>query len=149
MAEQQQPQSGDSYRQALLKWSVHHYKLPHVDDRAFAKWYTEVQVPQIMKIAKRHGILKYSLYITPSYLRDYFEAEIKEIKTAPGWKLAPFDVTAAYWADSPEKLKAMLADPDWENIIIAGEKPWIDTERADCQIGWDNTYLEDGKIINV
>ena len=82
-------------------------------------------------------------------MRKRFEGEIKEIKTEPGWKLAPFDVTSSYWSDSPEKLKAMLADPDWENIVIASEKPWIDTERADCQVGWENTYLEDGKIINV
>lgn len=60
MAEQQ-PQDGASYRQTLLKWSVHHYKLPHVDDQEFAQWYTEVQVPQMMKTVQRHGILKYSL----------------------------------------------------------------------------------------
>ena len=60
MAEQQS-QEGASYRQMLLKWSIHHYKLPHVDDAEFAKWYTEVQVPQMMKIVQRHGIVKYTL----------------------------------------------------------------------------------------
>ena len=81
-------------------------------------------------------------------MHNHFEAELKESKPVLRWKLAPFDVTSAYWSDSPEKPKAMLADPDWENIVVAGEKPWIDTERADCQIGWDNVYLEDGKIMN-
>ncbi|KAF3018953.1 hypothetical protein E8E14_011900 [Neopestalotiopsis sp. 37M] len=146
MADQEPEQN---VRKMLLKWSVHHYKLPEVDDQAFAKWYTEVQVPQMMKIVQKHGILKYTLYITPSYLRQGFEAEIKEQKSAPGWKLAPFDVTSNYWVDDPDKLKAMLADPDWENIVIASERPWIDTERAECQVGFETTFLEDGDIVNV
>lgn len=55
----QEPQQ--DVRKMLLKWSAHHYKLPEVDDQAFAKWYTEVQVPQMMKIVQRHGIAKYTL----------------------------------------------------------------------------------------
>lgn len=59
----QEPQQ--DVRKMLLKWSVHHYKLPEVDDQAFAKWYTEVQVPQMMKIVQRHGIAKYTLVSIP------------------------------------------------------------------------------------
>jgi hypothetical protein len=82
-------------------------------------------------------------------LRQSFEAEIKEQKEAPGWKLAPFDVTSTYWVDDPDKLKALLADPDWENNVIASEKPWIDTERAECQVGFETTFIENGEIVNV
>lgn len=43
----------------------------------------------------------------------------------------------------------MLTDPDWEGKVVAFEKDWIDTSRAETQIGWETAFLQDGKIVNV
>lgn len=53
MAEQQ--------AQPLLKFSAHHYRAEGVDEQAFAKWYTEEQIPRMIKIIQKHGILHYRL----------------------------------------------------------------------------------------
>lgn len=62
--------------------------------------------------------------------------------------MAPYDVTSSYWA-TPEQLRAMLADPDWEGKVVAFERDWIDTSRESTQIGWESAFLQDGKIVNV
>lgn len=70
------------------------------------------------------------------------------LKGIPGWKFAPFDVTASIWGE-PDQLRALLSDPEWHSKVIAFEKGWIDTERAETQIGWETDFLKDGKIVNV
>lgn len=61
MAEQQ--------AQPLLKFSAHHYRAEGVDEQAFAKWYTEEQIPRMIKIIQKHGILHYRLVsLKPVYL---------------------------------------------------------------------------------
>ncbi|KUI64395.1 hypothetical protein VM1G_11192 [Cytospora mali] len=147
MAEQQNQQA-----QAipLLKFSAHHYRAEGVDEQAFAKWYQEEQIPRMMNLLKKHGIDRYKLYITPASLRSVFQEDLVKLKgTLPGWKMAPFDVTSSYWVTDPDKLRGLLSDPDWEGKVVAFEKDWIDTSKAEVQIGWESTYLEDGEIVNV
>lgn len=79
-----------------------------------------------------------------------FQEDLDKLKgTLPGWKMAPYDVTSSYWVSDPDKLRALLTDPDWEGKVVAFEKEWIDTSRAEVQIGWENAYLEDGEIVNI
>ncbi|KAI1496489.1 hypothetical protein F5X99DRAFT_424651 [Biscogniauxia marginata] len=147
MAEQQP--STEPERQMFLKWSIHHYKLPSVDDKEFSRWYQEEQIPRMIKIIQRHGVEHYDLYITPSSMRELFRQEIGEAKPGlSGWTLSQSDATSSYWVSDPEKLKAMLADPDWANVVVASEKGWIYIGRAEVQIGWENSYIEDGQVVN-
>lgn len=62
--------------------------------------------------------------------------------------MSPADVTSSYWG-TPDQLRAMLSDPDWNGKVVAFEKGWIDTSRAETQIGFETDFLQDGEIINV
>lgn len=62
--------------------------------------------------------------------------------------MTQYDVTSSYWA-TPDQFRAMLTDPDWQGKVIKFEEGWIDTSRAECQIGWETTFLQDGNIVNV
>lgn len=63
--------------------------------------------------------------------------------------MTPYDVTSSYWVSDPATLRELLTDPDWEGKVVAFEKDWIDTSRAEVQIGWETTYLEGGEMVNV
>lgn len=45
----------------LLKFSAHHFRAESVDEQAFAKWYQEEQIPRMIKIIQKHGIVHYQL----------------------------------------------------------------------------------------
>lgn len=62
--------------------------------------------------------------------------------------MAPYDVTSSYWA-IPDQLRAMLSDPDWNGKVVAFEKAWIDTSRAETQFGFETNFLQHGKVVNV
>lgn len=89
-------------------------------------------------------------YFTPSAFKTQFQEDLDKFKggSAAGWNMAPYDATTIYWTTDPQKIRNMLADPDWEDKVIKFEKGWIDQTKVDVQIGTQTTYLEDGKIIN-
>jgi len=88
-------------------------------------------------------------FITPASLRTFFQADLDKLKgSLPGWKMTQYDVTSSYWA-TPDQLRALLTDPNWEGKVVKFEEGWIDTSRAECQIGWESVYLQDGEIVNV
>lgn len=88
-------------------------------------------------------------FITPASLRTFFQADLDNLKgSLPGWKMAQYDVTSSYWA-TPDQLRAMLTDSDWEGKVIKFEEGWIDKSRGETQIGWESAFLQDGKIVNV
>lgn len=83
--------------------------------------------------------LRFKITLVPLMIQIEFkfhnQADLDNLKGAlPGWKLTPYDVTSSYWA-TPEQLRAMLTDPDWEGKVIKFEKVWMDTSRAETQIG--------------
>lgn len=83
-------------------------------------------------------------------MRSVFQEDLDKLKgSLPGWKMTPYDVTSSYWVSDPATLRELLTDPDWEGKVVAFEKDWIDTSRAEVQIGWETTYLEGGEMVNV
>lgn len=61
--------------------------------------------------------------------------------------MADFDVTTTYWVTDPDQLRNMLSDPEWDEQVQDVEEGWIDQDRASIQVGWETTYVDDGKII--
>lgn len=56
MAEQSTQQA-----QPQLRFTAHHYREKGVDEQAFAKWYTEEQMPRMIRLVQKHGIKGYNL----------------------------------------------------------------------------------------
>ncbi|KAI0434042.1 hypothetical protein F5Y09DRAFT_20152 [Xylaria sp. FL1042] len=140
MAESQAPAQ-------LLKFTVQHYKNPNVSDEAFMKWYQEEHRPRMVKLVHKHNVARYSLFLTPSFLRSAFQEDLQKFRGKQGWKMADFDVTTTYWVTDPDHLRNMLSDPEWDEQVQDVEEGWIDQDRASIQVGWETTYVDDGKII--
>ncbi|ROW02527.1 hypothetical protein VMCG_06052 [Cytospora schulzeri] len=134
----------------LLKLSVLHYRNQLHDEETWTKWYTEEMLPRFIPIVHRHGIERVETYFTPSTFKQMFQADLDQMKggSAAGWNMAPYDAATIYWFSDPQKLRNMLADPDWEGKVAKFEKDWIDLTKVDVQIGTQTTYIEDGKIVN-
>ncbi|KAI1401840.1 hypothetical protein F4819DRAFT_456887 [Hypoxylon fuscum] len=147
MTEQQKQGQGDSPQKPLLKFSVMHYKKEGVSDEAFKKWFEEEQIPQSITMFKKYNIARYSMYLTPSILREKFDQELKERRNT-NWKMADFSAVTSYWVHDPDDLRNVLASPEWAEKIAGPETDWVNMESAVVLAGFETVYLEDGKIIN-
>ncbi|KAK4206210.1 hypothetical protein QBC37DRAFT_329206 [Rhypophila decipiens] len=134
----------------MFQITVLHYRHPSKDEESWTRWYLEEQIPRFMPIAKKHGIDRCELYLTPNRYKERFRNDMKDFKggCASSYHLAPYDAAVTYWVTDPQKIMNMLADPDFDNKALAFENGWTDQKKIDLQIGTQTTFLEDGKIIN-
>lgn len=66
----------------------------------------------------------------------------------PGWKIDAHDVMISVWIRTPESMMAIVTDPDFQ-ALIAGDDEVIDNDKATVTAGWEEVYVEDGKIVNI
>lgn len=71
-----------------------------------------------------------------------------EGKLPPGWSIAEHDITIEFWVRSEAQMMEILHDPDFQ-ALLAEEGDMVDAERAELTVGWEEVYVEDGKVVNV
>lgn len=60
--------------------------------------------------------------------------------------MAPYDSASIYWTNDFQNIRNMLADPDWTTKVAKSSEGWLDTKRADVQIGVQTTFIDNGNI---
>ncbi|KAL1856443.1 hypothetical protein Daus18300_010710 [Diaporthe australafricana] len=134
----------------MLKVSVLHYRDQSQDEGTFIKWWNEEHMPTIMPIALRHGIERVELYVTSSSFKQRFQQDLQKLKggSAAGWNMAPYDAASIYWTTDFQNIRNMLNDPDWEAKVTGSAEGWLDTSKADVQVGTQTTFIDNGKVVN-
>lgn len=79
--------------------------------------------------------------------RDLFKDKIAWA-ARPGFVIDDHDIQISVWVRTTEQMFAILTDPDFQQLT-AEEMHLVDMERATVVAGWEEVYVEDGKIVNV
>ncbi|KAI1498411.1 hypothetical protein F5X99DRAFT_420644 [Biscogniauxia marginata] len=94
---------------------------------AFIKWMVEEHLPIAMPIFKRHGMLGYSLFVTPVSLNGALKEEMSKLRLS--WDFADFDCFIEYTLPSVEAIKKVVYDPDWP-VAVKDQDDWVDMSKA-------------------
>ncbi|KAI1167691.1 hypothetical protein F5B18DRAFT_600976 [Nemania serpens] len=130
-----------------LKYTVTHYRRPEHTHDAFVKWITEEHLPLAMPVLKKHGVLGYSLFVTPPPLNEAMKAQMGRMR--PTWDFADFDFFIEYLVPDLGAITNVVSDPDWQ-VAIADQEKWVDTSKALVSVGYSIPYLlETGEVVNV
>ncbi|KUL85917.1 hypothetical protein ZTR_06349 [Talaromyces verruculosus] len=148
-----------------LKYTVTHYRQPHLTHEEFMKWIVDEHLPLAMPVFKKHGVLSYTLartshhlhqtlstnlngqFVTPASMNEPLKEAM--IKLRPTWDYADYDCIIEYLMPSPEAMTNMQQDPGWHASIKDQEK-WVDVSRALLTVGYAVPYLtESGEIMNM
>ncbi|KAI1478080.1 hypothetical protein F4774DRAFT_175475 [Daldinia eschscholtzii] len=130
-----------------LKYTVSHYRKPEHTHEPFVEWMVEEHLPLAMPVFKRHGLLGYSLFVTPAALDEAVKQEVG--KARPTWEFAECDCYTEYTPPSPETIKNVTSDPDW-HIAVKDEEDWVDITRVECAVGYSTPYLlETSEVVNM
>ncbi|KAF2005803.1 hypothetical protein P154DRAFT_615757 [Amniculicola lignicola CBS 123094] len=136
-------------KETVLKLSSCRYKHPDVSDQEFHDYASNFVAARAAAIALKHGVLKMSQYHSPSSVKALTSADGPLFwALAPGFNILPYDLYIEIWVRKAEDLTAMVTDPDFQ-ALVAEEGPKAVNDRGDWIIGWDEVYIEDGKIVNV
>ncbi|EMR69404.1 hypothetical protein UCREL1_3588 [Eutypa lata UCREL1] len=130
-----------------LKYTVTHYRKQQHTHEAFIKWIVEEHLPVAMPIFKKHGILAYSLFVTPAPLNGALKQEMGKFR--PTWDFADFDCVLEYTIPNMQVIKNVMSDPDW-SAAIKGQEDWVDTTKTLVSLGFSTPFLlETGEVVNM
>jgi hypothetical protein len=79
-------------------------------------------------------------------MRDIIEEKLPWA-VRPGWKIDDHDAVIQVYIKTPEQMMAIVSDPDFQSLI-AGDDDFVDASKASVTAGWEEVYVEDGKIVN-
>ncbi|GAP92556.1 putative dimeric alpha-beta barrel [Rosellinia necatrix] len=130
-----------------LKYTVTHYRKPEHTHEEFIKWIVDVHLPLAVPIFKRHGVIGYSLFVTPESLNTGLKEEMSKFR--PTWEFADFDCFIEYTLADMGVIKKVMSDPDWPKAIEQ-QDDWVDMTKALLSVGYSTPYLlETGEVVNL
>lgn len=152
-------------KETLLKFTARRYKTAHTSEEDFHTFATRYHAGKAALIQVRHGILgvRHVLHthhpLPPSLLtasQSFKPAALRALltegplaaKKPPTWTVDDHDFEVVYYFRSIEQLGSFLEDPEFQEIQVE-EANLADQERALLSIGWEEVYVEDGKVVNI
>ena len=85
-------------------------------------------------------------YFTPRSFRD--AAQGLNAKRGNPWIVRDYDAQVEFLFRDMDTFYKGAADPDFQ-ALQAEEAPFVSGIHAEVSIGWVQTYVKDGKIVNV
>ena len=101
---------------------------------------------QAAKIHAKHGIVAYNQVFTPQPLRQAM-AEMNHRRNR-SWVVDDHDMTVEFYFRSFAELSKVTSDPDFQRLQTE-EEPYINRTHTVCTLGWVETYVENGQVVNV
>ncbi|ORY71789.1 uncharacterized protein BCR38DRAFT_331970 [Pseudomassariella vexata] len=133
-------------KKRLLRMTVAHYRQPHVSEEDFHRWVTEQHAVRAAKLHAKNGIEGFSIYFAPKPFRD-MTAELNAKRGRP-WVVRDYDAQVEFFFRDMETFYKGASDPDFQ-ALQAEEEPFISSIHAEISIGWIETYVSDGKVVNI
>jgi hypothetical protein len=85
-------------------------------------------------------------YFSPKSFRD-FTLKLNMQRGSP-WVIRDYDVHVEYLFRNMSALAKGLEDPEFQ-ALAAQEGPWVSPIHAEVSLGWIETYISEGKVVNI
>ncbi|KAI4235749.1 MAG: hypothetical protein LQ349_002952 [Xanthoria aureola] len=138
--------SGPIQEKRLLRMTVAHYRQPHVSEEDFHRWVTEQHATRAAKLHAKNGIEGFSMYFAPQSFREM----TTKLNTQRGnpWVVRDYDAQVEFLFRDMETFYKGASDLDFQ-ALQAEEGPFISGIHAEISIGWIETYVSDGHVVNI
>ncbi|XPS73968.1 hypothetical protein M3J09_006096 [Ascochyta lentis] len=137
-------------RRSLLRMTVAHYKQPHVSDEEFHRWVTQKHAVPAARLHAKNGIEGFNIVFTLKSFRD-MTAKLNTLRESHGqrpWVIRQHDAQVEFFFRDMETFFKGAADPAFQ-ALQAEEEPYISGIHAEVSIGWVETFVRDGQVINI
>ncbi|KAL8780317.1 MAG: hypothetical protein Q9213_006515 [Squamulea squamosa] len=133
-------------KRRLLRMTVAHYRQPHVSEEDFYCWVTERHAARAAELHAKNGIEGFSMYFAPKSFRE-MTAKLNTQRGNP-WVVRDYDAQVEFLFRDMETFYKGASDPDFQ-LLQAEEEPFISGIHAEISIGWIETYVHDGNVVNL
>ncbi|KAL8909686.1 MAG: hypothetical protein Q9171_004931 [Xanthocarpia ochracea] len=144
------PATGNSYIQAGLDCLV---LQASANERTEAMWNKATLAddsgtlpPTTSKLHAKNGIEGFSIYFAPKSFRE-MTTKLNDQRSNP-WVVRDYDAQVEFLFRDMETFYKGASDPGFQSLQ-AKEEPFISGIHAEVSIGWIETYVNDGKVVNI
>ncbi|KAH7125648.1 EthD domain-containing protein [Dendryphion nanum] len=130
-----------------LKISSMRYLKEGVSEEQFHDWASNVHAPKAANVQARHGALRITQFHTPTATRNLI-AQKMPAAIRPGWKIDDHDIVISFYVRTLEDFFKIVTDPEFQELY-GGESEVVALDKGTMTIGWEEVYVEDGKVVNV
>ncbi|KAE8160931.1 hypothetical protein BDV40DRAFT_313403 [Aspergillus tamarii] len=134
-------------KQLVLRLTSFRYKKEGISEKDLHEYGTRDHAPKAARIQERHGAIKVTHIYTPSITKKLITDKLPWV-VRPGWSIDDHDVSISIYVPNPETLQAIITDPEFQSLV-AGEDDILDQARARVTAGWEEVFIEDGKIVDM
>ncbi|GJP96131.1 hypothetical protein AnigIFM63604_005791 [Aspergillus niger] len=132
-------------KQMVLKLTSFRYKKEGISEKEFHEYASKSHAPKAAIVQARHGAIKVCQYHTPSASKRLITEKIPWA-VRPGWEIEDHDIMVSVYVPNAETAQAIVTDPDFQSLV-AGEDEICDQTRAKLTAGWEEVFVEDGKVV--
>ncbi|KAL8999560.1 MAG: hypothetical protein Q9169_001649 [Polycauliona sp. 2 TL-2023] len=150
-------------KKRLLRMTVAHYRQPHVSEEDFHRWVTEQHVARAARLHAKNGIEGFSInvmiilsatfaegcssqYFAPASFRE-MTAKLNSQRGNP-WVVRDYDAQVEFLFHDMETFYKGASDPEFQ-ALQAEEERFISGSHAEISIGWIETYVSNGNVVNL
>ncbi|KAI0002320.1 hypothetical protein F4779DRAFT_133977 [Xylariaceae sp. FL0662B] len=133
-------------KRRLLRMTLAHYRSENCSEEEFHSFATGEHAAQAAKIHAKNGVEGYAMYWSPKTFRDA-ASKLNE-KLGNRWFVRDYDMNVEFLFRDFETLDTLAADPDFRRLQVE-EGPYVSRIHVEVSIGWIETYVSDGKVVNV
>ncbi|KAE8149912.1 hypothetical protein BDV25DRAFT_155457 [Aspergillus avenaceus] len=133
-------------KQHLLRIAVSHNRSASLSEEEFHEWATKEHCAKAARIHARYGIEAYGMIFSSASA----QATAKNLNRQLGgrWTVDDHDVTVEFYLRSVNELTTVLADPEFK-ALQEEEEPYVSGENIVATLGWVETYVQDGRVVNL
>ncbi|KAL4812556.1 hypothetical protein BDW67DRAFT_188532 [Aspergillus spinulosporus] len=135
-------------KKRLLCMKVAHYRQPNISEEDFYRWVTEQHAARAAKLYAKNGIEEFSISNFPRFSLPSRFATLPPNSRGNPWRIKDFDAEVEFFFGDMKTFYKGAADADFQ-ALQAEEGPFIGGEGAEISIGWVETYVSDGKVVNL
>lgn len=152
-----------THKLLALKISSMRYVKEGVSEEKFHDWASNVHAPKAAAVQARHGALRITQVLlpqvcgrrctdpfkfhTPSATRNLI-AQKMPAAIRPGWKVDDHDIVISFYVRKLEDFFKIVTDPEFQELY-GEESEIVAQDKGTLTIGWEEVYIEEGKMVNV
>ncbi|KAI0184182.1 hypothetical protein EV127DRAFT_243593 [Xylaria flabelliformis] len=130
----------------LLRMTLAHYRNENCTEEDFHEFATVEHAAQAAKIHARVGMEGYAMYWSPRSFRNAAADLNRDLGNH--WFVRDYDMQVEFYFRDFATLYQLASDPDFRRLQ-AEEGPYVSRIHVEVSIGWVETYVQGGTVVNI
>lgn len=123
------------------------YRNPKLTSSQFHHHWTNVHVPKVSAHLAKFGITRYRQYHTPHSLQGTLVKSLPSLELDED-RFADYDGMVELLMPDLGCYERAMNDQYYKDVIAPDELEFADMKKSKVLVGWEETYVENGKAVN-